>query len=298
MKKSNTPHTFLQRLSMLCLIAMMTVVSGCTSVKFTYDHGDTLLYWWLNAYVDLDGDQSAWVKKDIDNLFQWHRKTQLKQYGAMMTKAQRQLAGDMTQADLLGDYKEIKTYTEQLAMRAVPDMADLARSVKPDQIAQMEKKFTKNNEDYRKTFLKGDLEKRQRVRFDKSLEQLDVWFGSFSSDQKAILRKASDARPMDSEIFLAERVRRQQKIVATLRKVQQEKLSKEATQKEITVLTRDVFDRFEAPDRKAFFDSYVDATSKYILTAIKIATPEQKAHAQKRMQGWIDDFNKLAAEAK
>jgi len=298
MKKSNTPHTILQRLSMLCLIAMMTVISGCSSVKFTYDHGDTLLYWWLNAYVDLDGDQSAWVKKDIDNLFQWHRKTQLKQYSAMMSKAQRQLAGDMTQADLLADYKEIKTYTEQLAMRAVPDLADLSRSVKPDQIAQMEKKFNKNNEDFRKKFLKGDLEKRQSVRFDKSLEQLDLWFGSFSRDQKAILRKASDARPMDSEIFLAERIRRQQKIVAMLRKVQAEKLGKEATQKEITVLMRDAFDRFEAPERKAFFDTYVDTTSKYILTAIKIATPEQKAHAQKRMQGWIDDFNKLAAEAR
>jgi hypothetical protein len=257
-----------------------------------------LLYWWLNAYVDLDGDQSTWVKKDIDGLFQWHRKTQLKQYSALMTKAQRQLAGDVTQADLLADYKEIKTYTEQLAMRAVPDLADLARTVKPDQIAQMEKKFNKNNDDYRKKFLKGDLEKRQRARFDKSMEQFDLWFGSFGSDQKAILRKASDARPMDSEIFLAERIRRQQKIATMLRKVQSEKLGKEATQKEVTLLMRDMFDRFDAPERKAFFDSYVDATSKYILTAIKIATPEQKAHAQKRMQGWIDDFNKLAAEAK
>lgn len=298
MKKSNTPHTFIQRLSMLCLIAMMTVIAGCSSVKFTYDHGDTLLYWWLNTYLDLDGDQSAWVKKDIDKLFQWHRNTQLKQYSTLMSRAQRQLAGDMTQADLLADYKEIKTYTEQLAMRAVPDLADLARSVKPDQIAQIEKKFNKNNEDFRKKFLKGELDKRQNARFDKSLEQLDLWFGSFSRDQKAILRKASDARPMDSEIFLAERIRRQQKIVTLLRKVQTEKLGKEAAQKEVTILMRDVLDSFEAPEHKAFFDTYVDSTSKYILTAIKIATPEQKAHAQKRMQGWIDDFNKLAAEAK
>jgi hypothetical protein len=283
---------------MLLLIAMMTIVSGCTSVKFTYDHGDTLLYWWLNAYVDLDGDQSAWVKKDIDGLFQWHRKTQLNQYSALMAKAQKQLAGEVTQADLLADYKQIKGYTEQLAMRAVPDLADLARSVKPDQIAQIEKKFEKNNDDYRKKFLRGDLEKRQKVRFDKSMEQFDLWFGRFSSDQKDILRKASDARPMDSEIFLDERMRRQKKIVALLRKVQQEKLNKEATQKEVNALMRDVFDRFDAPERKAFFDSYIDSTSKFVLTAIKIATPEQKAHAQKRMQGWIDDFNKLAADAK
>ncbi|MDQ2823247.1 MAG: DUF6279 family lipoprotein [Pseudomonadota bacterium] len=298
MKKSNTPHSFFQRFSMLCLMAMMVVVAGCSSIKLTYNHGDTLLYWWLDTYVDLDGDQADWVKKDIDKLFQWHRQTQLKQYSAILTRAQRQMAGDMTQADLLADYKDIKTYTEQLAMHAVPDLADLSRSVKPEQIAQMEKKFAKNNDDYRKKFLKGDLEKRQSVRFDKSMEQLELWFGRFSSEQKAMLRKASDARPMDSEIFLAERMRRQQKIVAMLRKVQQEKLSKEATQKEVTLLVRDTLDRFDAPERKTFYDSYVDSTSKYILTAIKIATPDQKAHAQKRMQGWIDDFNNLAATAK
>jgi hypothetical protein len=27
-----------------------------------------------------------------------------------------------------------------------------------------------------------------------------------------------------------------------------------------------------------------------VLTVIQLATPAQKAHAHKRMQGWIDDF--------
>ena len=54
----------------------------------------------------------------------------------------------------------------------------------------------------------------------------------------------------------------------------------------------------ESPERKAFYDAYTDGTTKMILTAVKIATPAQKAHAQKRMQGWIDDFNTLAAGKK
>ena len=37
-------------------------------------------------------------------------------------------------------------------------------------------------------------------------------------------------------------------------------------------------------------------TVQMILTAVKIATPAQKANAQKRMQGWIDDFNVLATQ--
>jgi hypothetical protein len=298
MKKFNTSGTVATRLRALFLIALMVTAAGCSSIRFTYNHGDTLLYWWLNNYLDLDSDQSGWVKKDIDNLFQWHRKTQLKDYVQLLQNGQRQLAGNMTQVDLAGDYHDIKARTELLAYKALPELADLARSVRPNQIAQMEKKFAKNNEDYRKKFMRGDLEARQKARFKKSMEQFDLWFGNFSAEQEAVLRKASDARVLDNDVWLDERIRRQKQIVATLRKIQTEKLGKDATVSVLHNLLKELFGRFEAPERKAFFDTYTDQTIQLILTAVKIATPAQKAHAQKRMQGWIEDFNVLAADAR
>lgn len=296
MKKFNTTGTRINQVRMLFLVALMVLVAGCSSVRFTYNHGDTLLYWWLNTYLDLDSDQSGWVKKDIDNLFQWHRKTQLKDYTQLLANGQRQLAGNMTQADLMGDYREIKARTELLAYKALPELADLARSIRPEQIVQMEKKFSKNNDDFRKKFMRGDLEDRQKARFKKSMEQFELWFGRFSSEQEAVLRKASDARVLDNDIWLDERVRRQKRIVAVLRKVQQEKLSKDATIVQLHNLVKELFGRFEAPERKAFFDTYTEQTVQMILAGVKIATPAQKAHAQKRMQGWIEDFNILATD--
>jgi hypothetical protein len=296
MKKFNTTDTLANRLRILFLIGLMVAVAGCSSIRFTYNHGDTLLYWWLNNYLDLDSDQAGWVKKDIDNLFQWHRKTQLRDYAQLLANGQRQLAGNLTQADLMADYRDIKGRTELLAYKALPELADLARSMRPEQIAQMEKKFAKNNEDFRRKFMRGDLEERQKARFKKSMEQFDLWFGHFSAEQEAVLRKASDARVLDNDIWLDERIRRQKRIVAVLRKVQQEKLGKDATISLLHNLVKELFDRFEAPDRKAFFDTYTDQTVQLILTAVRIATPAQKAHAQKRMQGWIEDFNILAAD--
>jgi hypothetical protein len=296
MKKFNTTDTLGNRLRTLLLIALMVMVAGCSSIRFSYNHGDTLMYWWLNNYLALDSDQSGWVRKDIDNLFQWHRKTQLKDYVQLLGNGQRQLAGNITQADLMADYRDIKARTELLAYKALPELADLARSVRPEQIAQMEKKFIKNNDDFRKKFMRGDLEQRQKARYKKSMEQFDLWFGAFSAEQETVLRKESDARALDNDIWLDERVRRQKRIVAVLRKVQQEKLSKDATIAALHNLVKELFDRFEAPERKAFFDTYTDQTTQMILTAVKIATPAQKTHAQKRMQGWIEDFNTLAAD--
>jgi hypothetical protein len=295
MKKFNTPQSLFQRARLLLLIALMVVAAGCSTIRFTYNHGDTLLYWWLNAYLDLDSDQSDWVKKDIDKLFQWHRTTQLRDYAGLLAKMQRQMGdGTVTQEELLSDYRDIKARTELLAFKALPQLADLAMSIKPDQIAQMEQKFAKNNDKFRKEFMSGSVEDQHKARFKKAMSQFELWFGSFSREQEAALRRASDARPLDNDVFLQERMLRQKKIVALLRRVHDQKLNKEQTMSAVHDQLRDMFDRMEAPERKAFYDAYLDNTSKFIITAIKLTTPEQKQHAQKRMQGWINDFNALA----
>lgn len=295
----DTSHgSLLQRTRALFLIALLALTAACSSIRLSYNHGDTLLYWWLDAYVDFEGEQSAWVKRDIDALFQWHRNTQLNDYASLLATFQRQLAGNPTQADLLTGYRELRRRTEVLAMKAVPDMVDLARSLTPEQIEQMEERFDKKNGEYRRKFVSASAEKRQEARYDKSMEQFKLWFGKFSDDQEKALRRASDARPLDGNVWLEERIYRQRKILALARKIEQEKPSKEQTGAMISALLREFFGRMDAPDRKGFYDSYIDATTAYILAAIKIATPAQKAHAHKRMQGWIDDFNVLAKEAK
>jgi hypothetical protein len=298
MKNFSTHHPLLQRTRALFLIALLALMSACSTIRLSYNHGDTLLYWWMDAYVDFEGDQSDWVKRDIRELFQWHRKTQLHDYAALLGTFQRQLAGNPTQADLLNDYRELRARGDVLVQRAAPDLADLARSLNPDQIQQMEERFNKKNDEYRRKFVSGSVEKRQDARFDKSMEQFKLWFGGFSNEQEAALRKASDARPLDAHIWLDERIYRQRKILTLARKIQQEKPSKEQATTMISALMREFLHRAEAPERKAFYDAYINSTANYILAAIRIATPAQRAHAQKRMQGWIDDFNALAKEAK
>ncbi|MGH8854726.1 MAG: DUF6279 family lipoprotein [Telluria sp.] len=295
MKNSITPVTWFRRTISLCMIALLALVAACSSVRFTYNQGDTLLYWWLDSYADLEGSQADIARRDIDKLFQWHRQTQLRDYAALLGNMQRELAGNPTQADLIATYKEIRARGERLAAHAVPEMTTLALSIQPDQIADIESKFKSKNEDYREKFIDGSTEKRQRARFKKSMTQLKLWFGSFSNDQEDLLRRASDARPLDNETWLDERIWRQGRILALLRKFQQEKPNREQAAAQIQAMQRELFSRMESSERKAFYDSSVDQTTKYIMTAIRIATPEQKKHAHKRMQGWIDDFQTLAA---
>jgi hypothetical protein len=299
MKNFNTQDSWFRRFRLLCVIALMVSAAACSSVRFAYNQGDTLLYWWVDAYLDLDSLQAGQVKEDIGQLFSWHRKTQLKDYSALLANAQRQLANpNLTAADLKADYKDIKARTELLAYKALPELADLALSIKPAQLAKMEEKFADKNDTFRKKFVKIDNDKKQKLRYKKSMEQFNLWFGDFSSEQEAVIRKVSDARPLDNELWLNERILRQKRIIAVLREIQQKKMNKEAAMVALQGLLKEIFGRFDAPERKAFFDAYTDSSIGLVHTVIKISTPAQKAHAQKRMQGWMDDFKVLAVDAK
>jgi hypothetical protein len=280
------------------LVAVLALVAACSSLKLAYNNGDTLLYWWLDNYVDFDDGQSDQVKKDIDDLFRWHRKTQLQDYVHVLQRAQQQLRGNPTPADLRADYDDIRDRTESLLLKAAPDIADLALSLKPEQLTQMEKKFAKNNDKFRRENMKGDRDDQNEFRYKKSMEQFDLWFGSFSREQKDIIRKASDARPLDNQVWLDERMRRQRNVLALARRIMQEKPSREQATTQIQALIRESFARMDNSERKAFYEAHTTASIGLVHTVIGIATPEQKAHAQKRMQGWIGDFNTLAAEVK
>lgn len=287
-----------RRLSSFFVIATLLLLGACSSLRLAYNNSDTLLYWWVDAYVDLDAEQKAEVKSDIDGFFRWHRKTQLQDYVQVLRTAQKQLQGNISLAELAADYKDVRARTQSLLLKAVPDMADLALSLRPDQIAQMEQKFEKNNRDFRKKNMKGDRDAQLKYRYKKSMEQFELWFGSFTNEQEDIIRKASDARPLDNALWLDERMRRQRNILALVRKIQQERPSEEATQGMIRDLIRENFERMERSERKPFFDAYTESTMQLILTVIKIATPVQKEHALRRMQGWIDDFNVLSAQVR
>ncbi len=280
------------------LVALLALLTACSSLKLAYNNGDTLLYWWLDNYVDFDGEQSDQVKKDIDDLFRWHRKTQLQDYVHVMQRAQQQLRGNPTPAELRADYDDIRARTQALLLKAAPDIADLALSLKPEQLAQMEKKFAKNNDKFRRENMKGDREDQNAFRYKKSMEQFELWFGSFSREQKDIIRKASDARPLDNAIWLDERMRRQRSVLALARRIMQEKPTREQAVGQIQSLIRESFARLDNSERKAFYEANTEASIGLVHTVIGIATPEQKAHAQKRMQGWINDFNTLAADVK
>lgn len=296
MEKFNTQRTRAVLPGFIALLFFALLLGACNTMRFTYNNGDTLLYWWINAYVDLDGEQSGWAKREIDELFAWHRRTQLPDYAALLQKGQQQLARGVTQRDLLDNVREIRARGERLVLRSAPELADLARSIKPEQLDKLARKFERNNKQYQDKYMEGSVAQRQKARYRKSMEQLRLWFGDFSREQEAQIRMLSDARPLDQEAWLQERRWRQSRILDLVRRVQAQRMDKRQAQAAVEATIRESFGRMESPERKGFYEASLDSNTKFYLGVIRLATPQQREHARKRMQGWIDDFRSLAAE--
>ena len=281
-------------MSLISLCVIVAIMSGCSAARLAYSNGETLSYWWLNAYVDFNSAQRPWVKREIASLFAWHRKTQLKSYVQFLKHAQKRVQGPVSEADLLADYEDAKKRLLLIADQALPQLADLALSLDEEQIAHIEKKFASNNDEYRKEYLRGDLEDRQEFRFKKLRKQVEHWFGNFNREQEKALRIASDRRPLNNELIMASRLQRQQALLVMLKKVHAEKPSREAAMRMIRDYIHAAMDRFGNQEQKKFFEATKLETIRIVANLVNTVEPDQKNHFLHATQQWINDFEALA----
>lgn len=279
------------KILLLCAVVML---SACGMMRIAYNNGESLTYWWLDGYVDVEKEQRPWINERIGRLFDWHRKTQLKDYAILLKQTQRQLQTGIDKPILLANLAEMRKRAIVTLDQALPDMADLALDLRPQQLAAISKKFAANNREFRKKNLRGDLKERQRNRFDKILSQSEFWFGDFNREQEARIRIAVYAVPIDNDLFNRARLSRQNELMRTLDKIQKERPSREATIALLRDYTVPLLMQSGGAEFGDYFTAYHDAMLNVALEVVNTATPGQKAHAAQKLQEYIDDCNQIA----
>ncbi|MFT5591504.1 MAG: hypothetical protein ACI9ZF_003707 [Bradyrhizobium sp.] len=277
------------------LLAFAVVLAGCSALRLTYSNGETLSYWWLNNYVNFDQAQQKQVRTQLDNLFFWHQKTQLPDYAQLMGASQRRLQDPVNAETVRVDYDGLKKRLVVILDQALPALADLALSLSPGQIDRIESKLADSAEQYRKDYLVGDVEERQRFRYKKIIKQAEYWFGDFSDAQQTRIRGLSDARPLDNERVMADRSQRHRDLIALLRKIRLDQPPRTAVVQALKTYTRVHYERIGKDDNAAFFAASTDASIRLTADIIALATPQQKTHALEQLQDLQKLFLDLAA---
>jgi hypothetical protein len=126
------------------------------------------------------------------------------------------------------------------------------------------------------------------------MKQAENWFGNFSSEQERQIRQLSDARPLDEELVLADRMQRQAEMIRMLQRIEAEKPTREAAVAMIRQYVSGAMDHYNHPDYQRYFEKYRAAQLRMVAGIINMSTPAQKQYFEKEVQGWIDDFDTLS----
>jgi len=276
--------------------AGLLLLAGCSAVRLGYNQAPHLAYWWLNGYVDFDAEQGERARDAVADWFAWHRATQLPDYAGLLAVAQQQILHDVTPAQVCEWSDIFRTRIEAGYDHAVPAMAALARTLKPQQLQRMERRYREADKEFREEYLQADRAQRLMASNKRALSRAEMIYGDLSDSQRALLAQGIAESPFDPERWLLERQLRQREIVDTLRALQTER----ADAVRIEAALR-LFAAHAAQSPRASYREYqqrlFDHNCGWIARLHNSTTPEQRRHGAERLKGWEDDLRALSGAA-
>ena len=279
------------RLLVLGLFALL--FTACSTIKLGYNHADTVLLHAIDRYVSLTSDQEHMVRQRVGSLMSWHRATQLPDYAAFLQKARGRLDGSVTPGEVLEFNEGLNARLIALGERAAPDIAALAVTLTPEQIAQIERKLGDENKKARKESAQ-EIKQAVDERAKKYAERTEFWFGKLTDQQMKIVKASLASRPVDSLYWLEARERRSRDILALLRKVQAERPPEDVAAGWIRSYFRELAKPANA-EQRARADSFRHDNAQLVAQLVNSATPEQRAVLDRRLSGFASEFVQLAA---
>jgi hypothetical protein len=207
----------------LFLFLALLAVQGCSAARLGYGQAADLLYWWVDGYFSVNESQTPRLRDELARLHQWHRANELPKYAGLLQKTQQAVPGDVTAAQVCTLYGEIRALLDNLAARALGPAAELALTLTPSQLEHLQRKLEKNHGEFARNFQRGtDAERRER-RLKTAIERAESFYGPLDEQQLAALRVTVSNSGFDHRLSAQERLRRQQDLLQTLRKLRSDK---------------------------------------------------------------------------
>ncbi|HET9977465.1 MAG TPA: DUF6279 family lipoprotein [Burkholderiaceae bacterium] len=270
----------------------MLLLSGCASLlRVTYGQGPTLAYWWIDGYVDLNGEQTPRVRDALDRWFDWHRRVELPQYAALLARAQREVMEPITAQGMCAWRAEAERRLDAAVGEALPAAAALIVSLAPEQLRHMQAKLAKDGAELRREFAQADPVERQQRSFKRALDRFENLYGRLDDAQRARLAKELAASPFDADRWLVERERRAADMVRTLTAASAGGDLGQAQAAVRVLVERSL--RSPRSDYRAYQERLMQDNCALAATMHNLTTPAQRRFARDKLKGWEDDLRAL-----
>ncbi|HEY9094371.1 MAG TPA: DUF6279 family lipoprotein [Hydrogenophaga sp.] len=265
------------------------VVTGCSTLKLAYHQAPHLAYFWFNDHLDLQAAQATPFKQDLERFFQWHQTEELPRYVAQLQQWQTLARQDITAEQACTQFDLIRQAYLRGTERALAPLAQLTLTLQAPQFKALSSKHQRSNQKFEEEWLSGSEADKLARRVDKAVDRYEDLYGRLSKPQRTLLTELTQRSGLDPKRWQAERQRRHEDLMASLRQAQ-------AQPDQAHRLLQAWHARvMQSPD--AAYATYqaarIDEGCQQFALLHNATSPAQREHAVKTLQRYENDFASL-----
>ncbi len=273
--------------------ALALLVAGCSTLRLAYSQADTLLYWRLDDYADFTPAQAPAARDAIARWLDWHRRTQLPDYAALLDRAAIEVLQDTTPARACAWFGTLRERLDRAVDQALPAVAALAAEFEPRQLDHIAAKQAEVAAKTRRDYAQPDAAERLEASVERGIERAEQLYGRLGSTQREQIARGIAASPFDAPRWLAERERRQRDLLQVLRRVRAAPPPADAAGL-LREHWRGVLQPTDAAYRR-YLQQLEPYNCELAARVHNATTPAQRLTAQRKLQGWHADVLQLIA---
>ena len=275
------------------VLSIVVALAGCSAIRLGYNNLPEVAYWWADGYVDFEDGQTPRAREDLARLHQWHRATELPRLAQLLQRVETMAAGPVTPPQLCALVPDLRARLQAVAERAEPALVTTALSLAPAQLQHLERKYARNNAEFRKEWVQLSAADLLDKRAKQITDRAEMIYGDLNEAQRAALRQHLERSAFDPQRSLAERQRRQQDTLVTLRRVNATGVALDDARSQI----RSLVERLTLPadaEMRSRQEAMTQESCQLFAAVHNAAGPVQRERAIKRLQGYQRDLQALA----
>ena len=272
---------------------LLALLAGCSAVQTGYNHAPSLVYWWLDGYIDFNADQAEPVRASLETLQAWHRREELPAYASLLQRMRQDSAQVITPEQVCGHLTQVRQHLQRLGAQAADGLTAFAPTVQTAQLQHLERQFDKHNRRWREEWLDGTAEELLQRRLKRTLERYEDFYGRLDPAQRNLLRERLASSGFDPRLAWAERLRRQQDLLRVLQEHRQGERPAHVKAGMLALVQRSL--EPPEPAMRAGYEQMLREGCRSLAELHNGSSPEQKQRMASRLQAYENDVRALIA---
>lgn len=171
----------------LAALVAIGILASCTT-GVVYNRLDRLAYWYFSRQVTLSDAQARSLREDLRLLLQWHRRSELPRYAALLESLSRDASRPIGRERIDVARVEIEGLWRDVVRGASPQAARWLAGLRDAQIDELLRNLAQDDEELREKYCDPDAATLARRRERTIVSAIEDWTGRLSRDQRALVK--------------------------------------------------------------------------------------------------------------